>query len=123
MPKTVLIVDDNAAVRRAVRLAFECTNRFYACGEAVDGQDALEKARQLKPDLIVLDLSMPRMNGIEAGRILTHEMKSVPLILFTMHRTDTLRSSAREAGFKAVDKDCLRRISGSDVKQWCPSSL
>jgi response regulator NasT len=82
-------------------VAFEHHNCFSVC-EAVDGQDAIEKARQLKPDLIVLDFSMPRMNGIDAARILAQEMRLVPLVLFTMHSLEIMGSSARELGFKAV---------------------
>jgi DNA-binding NarL/FixJ family response regulator len=100
--KSVLIVDDSAIVRAVIRLAFERNNRFCVCGEAVDGRDAIEKARQVKPDLIVLDFLMPRMNGIDAARILTQEMRSVPLILFTIHSVEIIRSIAWEAGFKAV---------------------
>lgn len=59
MRKCILIVDDNARVRRAVRAMFEANQDFLVCGEATDGQDAIEKARQLHPDLVVLDLSMP----------------------------------------------------------------
>ena len=58
---SILIVDDNAFIRRAIRLRFEGRNGFQVCGEAVDGSDAIEKARQLKPDLIILDFSMPVM--------------------------------------------------------------
>jgi DNA-binding NarL/FixJ family response regulator len=102
MPKWVLVVDDNPGARAATRLAFENDGRFYVCGEAVNGQDAIEQARELKPDLIVLDFSMPRMNGIEAARILTREMGSIPLVLFTMHRAEMIEASAREAGFRLV---------------------
>jgi DNA-binding NarL/FixJ family response regulator len=105
LPKTVLIVDDDARVRTAIRLAFEFNNRFHVCGEAIDGQDGIEKARQLKPDLIVLDLLMPLMNGIEAARILTQEMQSIPLILFTNRDAELIGPSAREAGFRAVISD------------------
>lgn len=102
MRKSILVVDDNAGVRLAVRLTFEQDNRFEVCGEAVDGQDAIERARQLQPDLIVLDFSMPIMNGIEAARILRREMPAVPLILFTLHLMAAGESDAREAGFGAI---------------------
>jgi DNA-binding NarL/FixJ family response regulator len=63
MPKSILIVDDSAAVRTTARCFLQNQLGLEVCGEAVDGLDALEKARHLKPDLIILDLSMPRMNG------------------------------------------------------------
>ena len=66
MPKCILIVDDHKYVRQPVRNFLE--NQGYdVCGEAVDGYDAIEKAQELKPDLILLDMSMPRMNGIDAA--------------------------------------------------------
>ena len=102
MPKTVLVVDDSAEIRRGVRSAFERDNRFHVVGEAVDGLDAIEKAGQLKPDLIVLDFSMPNMNGFEAARTLTRTMPAVLLILFTMHLGSIVESEARNAGFSAV---------------------
>ena len=80
----------------------EYDDRFCVCGEAVNGQDAIEQARELKPDLIVLDLSMPRMSGIEAARILADEMRSTILVLFTMHPEELIGPTARQAGFRAI---------------------
>ena len=69
MPNFVLIVDDNVMVRKGLRCLFESEPEFKVCGEAVDGTDAIEKARTLKPDVIVLDFSMPGgMNGLESAR-------------------------------------------------------
>jgi DNA-binding NarL/FixJ family response regulator len=98
---SILIVDDNALIRKAVRLGFEERNEFLICGEAVDGNDAIQKARQLKPDLIILDFSMPVMNGLEAAAVLSREMPEVPLILFTIHTVVTA-SEARFAGISAI---------------------
>jgi chemotaxis response regulator CheB len=63
MAKTVLIVDDNAYIRQALCDLFKREADFEVCGEAVNGKEAIAKARELHPDLIVLDLSMPVMNG------------------------------------------------------------
>src|ERR1700723_3422703 len=63
MPLEILIADDSDAVRKAVR-NYLTERNFNVCGEAIDGQDAIEKTRELKPDLILLDLAMPRANGI-----------------------------------------------------------
>jgi len=84
MPNCVLIVDDSANVRAQIRSQLERSG-FEICGEAVDGLEAVEKAPRLKPDLIILDLSMPRMNGIEAARKLSKTCPSVPIILYTLH--------------------------------------
>ena len=110
MHSSILIVDDNPTIRQAVRRGFEGRNGFEVCGEAVDGLDAIEKARQLKPDLIVLDFSMPVMNGLEAAAVLSREMPSVPLILFTMHVGAVVASEARSAGISAV----VSKDQGSD---------
>ena len=69
MAKTVLIVDDNAFVRRALCALFKSQEDFEVCGEAGNGREAITKARRLHPDLIVLDLLMPVMNGLDAARV------------------------------------------------------
>lgn len=83
--KCVLIVDDFEQVRKVIRSIFEAAPEGYECCEAVDGMDALEKAQERKPDLIVLDLSMPRMNGIEAAPRLKKMFPDAPIVLLTSH--------------------------------------
>ena len=100
-PKGILLVDDSSIVRRAVRHLFE-SRGYRICGEAENGKEAIEKAEQLHPDLIVLDLTMPAMNGLEAAHILSKTMPSIPLILYS-NFADTLRGTgARSAGISAV---------------------
>ena len=101
MQKSVFVVDDNSLIRRAVSKMLEAEN-FVACGEAVDGRDAIDKAMDLHPDLIVLDLAMPVMNGLQAAEILHQIMPSVPMILFSMHAGSVLRSQAEAAGIRAI---------------------
>ena len=79
-----LIVDDNSAFRRAVRTYLTQQN-FKVCGEAVDGADALEKATELAPALITLDLRMPNMNGVEAASVLKGRMPDLRIVLLTMY--------------------------------------
>lgn len=81
--KTVLIVDDSVFVRRALCEVFKRENDFDVCGVAENGREAIEVAGRVNPDLIVLDLSMPVMNGLDAARVLKREMPSVPLIMFS----------------------------------------
>jgi len=83
--KKVLIVDDHPSIRFLLRSLVE-TEDFTVCGEAVDGRDAVEKAPQFNPDLILLDFSMPNMNGAQAAPVLKKLMPHVPIILFTMHK-------------------------------------
>jgi DNA-binding NarL/FixJ family response regulator len=82
---SVLIVDDYAAVRSAIRVGLERYSGFSVCGEAEDGMDAIEKATKLKPDFILLDLSMPRMNGMETAAALKRQMPHVLIVAFTMY--------------------------------------
>jgi DNA-binding NarL/FixJ family response regulator len=103
MPKKkVLLVDDNAIIREAVRPLFDSHPRFVVCGEAEHGREAVEKAPSLRPDLIVLDLVMPVMNGLEAAQLLTKILPHVWLILLTSHEWSGLSQDARLAGIHAV---------------------
>ena len=101
MPHCVLIVDDNVQLRRIIRVQVEAAG-LEVCGEAIDGLDAIEKARELKPDLIILDLSMPRMNGIEAARELSEICPDVPIVLYTMHADVIRRAGEMPTGVTAV---------------------
>lgn len=102
MEKRIVVADDNAAVRHALRNVLESKGNWKVDGEAVDGQDAIEKAKQLHPDLVVLDVSMPVMNGIDAARVLHQIMPGVPLILCSLHTNDILKEQASAAGVNAV---------------------
>jgi DNA-binding NarL/FixJ family response regulator len=106
MQKTVLVVDDSVPIRRTIRNLFDATDGFEVCGEAANGREGVQKAEQLRPDLIILDLSMPVMNGIDAARILRRILPGVPVILFSGHSTTFREDEARSAGISAlVSKD------------------
>jgi CheY-like chemotaxis protein len=94
MRKTVLIADDHASVRLSVRLLLQGRHRELVVREAFDGLDAVEKARKSKPDLILLDLAMPRLNGAEVATVLKNDLPETPIILFT--HTDLLPKSLCE---------------------------
>jgi anti-anti-sigma factor len=83
-PKRILIVDDSDAVREIVRKFLERSG-YLVCGEAANGAEAITKARQSKPDLIIMDLVMPGINGIEATSVIRTTMPKVPIIAFTMY--------------------------------------
>ena len=102
MAKTILIADDNDAVRRAVCEVCTRDSDFEVCGEAQDGQDAIENAQRLKPDLIILDFAMPVMNGFEAARALRDLMPSVPISMFTLYDDEFMREKARLVGVTEV---------------------
>lgn len=102
MAKVVLIVDDNAFVRQALYELFKREADFEVCGEAGNGREAIEKAQQLHPDLIVLDLSMPVMNGLDAARVLNRLMPTVPLIMYTALGDSFVRQQARLIGISEL---------------------
>jgi DNA-binding NarL/FixJ family response regulator len=96
VPKSVLIVDDHEAIRRELRRLFESDAEFTVCGEAVDGADAISKAEQLPPDLIILD------NGLEAAAALQHTMPDATLFLLSAYHTRELELAAFQFGACAV---------------------
>jgi two-component system, chemotaxis family, chemotaxis protein CheY len=98
----ILIVDDNPAVRRAMRRIIEQTSDFEVCGEAEDGNTAVERFRELRPDAVVLDFSMPVKNGLEAAREITLLSPTTPLLMCTMFKSEQLVREAREVGIKQV---------------------
>jgi DNA-binding NarL/FixJ family response regulator len=102
MVRSVLIVDDNPVVRRALCELFTREGDFDVCGEAENGREAVEIARELHPDLIVTDLSMPVMNGLEEARLLKQLMPTVPVIIYTAHSDPFVEKEARSAGAYAV---------------------
>lgn len=101
MPKRILIADDETSVRRAIRAFIESRSQLEVC-EAVDGAEALHKARVLNPDLIVLDLSMPNANGVEVALLLNSRMPHTPVVLYTMFDEVFGRSPARTLGISAI---------------------
>ena len=102
MPKSVLVVDDNASIRQALCRLFTAEAEFDLCGEAENGREAIEKAQALHPDLIVMDLSMPVMNGIDAARTLKTLMPMVPVIIFSEYSDVFSEQEARSAGISAL---------------------
>ena len=99
--KTVLVVEDDPAIRKKVHSAF-LSNGFAVCGEADNGREGIELAKEIKPDLIVLDLSMPVMNGLEAAPQLKVLFPRTPIILFTLHASKLLQQQAAHIGVDLV---------------------
>jgi DNA-binding NarL/FixJ family response regulator len=102
LPKAILIADDSAGVRRALRHLLEENGEWEVCAEAVNGLDAIEKEAELHPDLVVLDFSMPVMNGLETAKALKRTRPSLPVILFTIFKDRFLEQEAFAAGVSAV---------------------
>jgi len=102
MTKYILLVDDSELIRLATRHFLESQPGFEVCGEAVDGVDALEKASHLHPDLIILDVVLPRMNGLQTARELRARSYNVPIILFTWYADAVQPEDLEQAGINAV---------------------
>ena len=99
--KTVLVVDDSALMRKMLSSAF-LSDGVETCVEAENGKEAIEVAKRSKPDLIVLDLSMPVMNGLQSAPELRKILPHTPIILFTLYESHLPRAAAREAGVNLV---------------------
>jgi len=102
MRKAVLIADDNAFVRTALYEFFQREPDFFVCGMAEDGREAVEEACRLHPDLIVLDMTMPVMNGMEAARLLKQMMPEVPLIMYSATNDEVAKRTARSMGISEI---------------------
>jgi CheY-like chemotaxis protein len=87
MAKTILVADDSPEIRKILCRLFESEEGYDLCAEATNGREAIDLALKCRPDLIILDLSMPVMNGLEAARELEKLMPDVPIILFTQYGT------------------------------------
>ena len=111
MGKSILVVDDNPTVRRLIREQLEASG-LSVCGEAEDGVDAIEKVQTLTPDLIILDVAMPRMNGLDAAREISKIRPDAPIILNTLH-AEAIRSGPETASRRLRDRIQDRKSGGS----------
>jgi two-component system, NarL family, nitrate/nitrite response regulator NarL len=102
MPLKILTADDSSAIRQLLRFFIEHNTDWLVCGEAENGQIAVEKVAQLKPHAVILDLSMPVINGLDAAREITRIAPTVQIVMFTMHVNEQLRKEAKDAGVKDV---------------------
>jgi DNA-binding NarL/FixJ family response regulator len=102
MLKSVLIADDHESIRQALCHLFTSQEDFDVCGDAENGLEAIEMAQVLHPDLILLDLSMPVMNGVEAACELKRLMPMVPIIVFSEYGDVFSEREARSTGISAV---------------------
>lgn len=112
MAVRILIADDDASIRRLLRRLIESHEDWKVCGEAQDGHEAINKTNQLHPDVIVLDLAMPQMNGLQAAREISQQTPETPLLLLTVQQVSKeLTTEARHAGFKGA----ISKSTGSEV--------
>lgn len=97
----ILIVDDSDTTRRILNTIVR-SRQWTVCGEAESGWSGIRKFQELKPDLVLLDLAMPDINGIEVARMMSSLDRTVPIILFTVLNLDGLERAARNAGVHAI---------------------
>lgn len=102
MAKRILIADDSSIVRRILSMFLETRKNIEVCGEAANGTEAIEKAKLLNPDLVLLDLAMPEMNGAEVASILKKTMPDVKIIMFSMYSENIGRSLTSTIGVDMV---------------------
>jgi DNA-binding NarL/FixJ family response regulator len=98
----ILVADDHATVREGICMLLSRNSRLQVCGEAANGVEAIEKVRQLRPDLVVLDLSMPILNGIEAAREIRRIAPAIKILVFTLQSAAEVDLAVRRAGADAV---------------------
>jgi len=97
-PLRILVADDHDVVRTGLRTLLESRNGWKVCAEAANGRDAVEKARDFKPDVAVLDIGMPLLNGVEATRQIRKLSPETEILVLTMHDSETMIQSVLEAG-------------------------
>jgi DNA-binding NarL/FixJ family response regulator len=94
----ILLVDDHPIVRQGLKTLLEGHSGWEVIGEAADGVEAVEKAKDLTPDVMVLDVTMPRMNGLEACRVLRRQSPELEILFVTQHDSPQMMREALEAG-------------------------
>jgi DNA-binding NarL/FixJ family response regulator len=108
MSTRILIVDDNAPLRDVLRLLLEDHPEWEVCGEATNGIEAIEKYRTLRPDLLIMDVSMPEMNGVDASLEILKLSPNILILLCTSYLTGPLIEFAHQAGIRGtVSKDTM----------------
>ena len=98
----ILVADDHELLRAGICAIISHNPRWGVCGQAENGEVAIQKALELKSDVVVLDISMPYLNGIEATRTIREALRSTKIIILTMHESPQVELAARQAGADAV---------------------
>jgi DNA-binding NarL/FixJ family response regulator len=98
----ILVADDNPAIRRCLRGLLDHHDDWRVCDEAANGKEAVERFQKTKPDLIVIDLQMPEMNGLDAARQIVHQSPGTPILMVTIHLSKQLSEEARKVGIRGT---------------------
>jgi DNA-binding NarL/FixJ family response regulator len=108
----VLIADDHEVVRQGILSLVKMLNQFEVCGEAMDGRDAVQKAKELRPDIVIIDIGMPQLNGLDATRQIMRERPSTKVLVLTMHDSEQVVREVLEAGARGY---LLKSDAGRDL--------
>ena len=112
----ILVVDDHEVLRRGLRAVLEAHASWKVVGEAVNGRDAVEMAKQLKPDLIIMDINMPEVNGLEATREILEMAPQTAVLILTIHESEQMVREAVKAGARGfvlkshASRDLVRAV-------------
>jgi DNA-binding NarL/FixJ family response regulator len=124
-PMRILIADDHEAVRRGLRAALSAAG-WEVCADVINGKEAVAKAAELKPDLIILDISMPVMGGLDAARLIRAADPSAKIVIFTMHESQQMKDEIARIGVQAHAVksapmknllDTIKSVLGADEPQ------
>ncbi|HEX8814835.1 MAG TPA: response regulator transcription factor [Terriglobales bacterium] len=117
MRPRILIADDDAVIRKMIRKLLEQSGEWQVIGEAVDGADAVAKSEELAPDLVVLDLTMPHMSGLDAGSEISKRFPQIHMLLLTLHEiTPQLVNAATRAGFQGALSKAMSMQLATGIK-------
>jgi DNA-binding NarL/FixJ family response regulator len=118
MKARILIVDDHEIFRRGLRSLLETHPDWDVCGEATDGQEAVQKSKDLQPDVVVLDITMPGLNGLDATGVIRKEVPKAKVVILSQHQAGLMKQVALTAGAAAyvtkseVSRELLAAIEG-----------
>jgi DNA-binding NarL/FixJ family response regulator len=102
MPAQILVADDHEVVYQGISMILQSRPEWHICGRATNGAEAVKMAQELKPDAIIMDVTMPVMNGLEATRQISKSPHTFPVIVFTMHESPGLIASVQAAGGRGL---------------------
>lgn len=114
-PVRILLADDHDLIRRGVKALLESHRGWEVCGEADTGWEAVQKAAQLRPDVAIVDITMPELNGLEAARRIRKASSRTEILIFSMHYSDQLIRDVLDAGVRGyvVKSDSARDLIGA----------
>jgi DNA-binding NarL/FixJ family response regulator len=109
---TILIADDSLVIREALRALFAREADFVVCGEAENGSEAVVKVTELHPDVVILDLQMPVINGLDAARQITRLAPNTAMVMLTLYNYEQLAKDAKAAGIRDVISKSEGAVAG-----------